>query len=343
MVKKEVYLSESDKVLFFNIWVTRYCNFSCRYCYESEDKPSAYLSESTADRTVDFILDMFRRDGYTALWINFHGGEPMLNTKLIKHIVEAICLQDIRLYTSMTTNCSVWDDEICDYIQELTVSIDGLKETHDRNRIQHNGNGTYDNIIGNALKYLEKNGNVRLRMVVSPDTVTELAEGIKHLASLGFNEIIAGVDYFSDLWNEELFNELLNQYLIVKKWRELEGLDELRIGTLDEYPKERGRCEVGCDGYQVSVDGSIYPCTYVVDKKEFCIGDVFSGLDNEKIDEFNRINHHSTEACEGCGNYKYCISPRCLMLNYLLTGDYYTPSGVVCADENLKLQLHGYI
>lgn len=344
MVIDTVYLNDSDKVLYFNLWVTMYCNFSCRYCYESDNKPSSYMTNDVADSSISFILDLFQKGKYTALWINFHGGEPMLNVKIIKYIVEKLYKYNIKLFTSMTTNCSVLDEEICDYINELTISLDGKKDTHDRNRIQRNGKGTYDLVINNALKMLRKKGEVRLRMVVSPDTVSELASGIKHLVSLGFNEIIAGVDYFNSNWNEQLFDELQGQYELVRKWRDTEMMGvKLRIGTLDETPQEKGRCVVGCDGYQVNTDGFIYPCTYVVGKNEFCIGNVFNGFDQEKIDKLNRISDRSTEVCEGCSNYKYCTSPRCLMLNYILTGDYYIPSGVVCANENLKLKLHGYI
>lgn len=87
------------------------------------------------------------------------------------------------------------------------------------------------------------------------------------------------------------------------------------------------------------MDGKLYPCSYVVNRAEFCIGDIRNGIDKLAVEKINCLNRKTNIVCEGCSNYKYCISPRCLMINKILTDDFYTPSAVICAAENVKLRL----
>lgn len=338
-------LTDKDKFFFANIWVTLYCNYCCSYCYETSDKPNMYMSPDTADSVVGYVLENAEKENCNAIWLNFHGGEPTLNKDIVKRIIDRISEEkpDIKLHTSMTTNCSSLADDMYDYITELTVSIDGVREAHDKNRLNHSGKGTFDVSMKNALRYLEEYGSkLRLRTVIAPNNVSYVSEGIRYLYELGFRIIVPGVDEFSEEWTDELFDELYEQLCIVKEFRR--GCDEdTIIGILDDTIKEKGKCYVGCDGTNISVDGRLYPCTYVVGESEFCIGDVFSGIDEEAVKRIDCINMKEVEACKGCNYYKYCNSPRCLIVNRKLTGDFYTPSAIVCAEENLKLRLRDYI
>ena len=152
----------NEEFLFFNIWVTMRCNFRCRYCYEMENKSNVIMSYETAKQTVSFILDISRKNNCRSIWINFHGGEPLLNHKII--------------------------DEILDLFESS-------KEAHDKNRIMQTGEGTYDVAIKNALDYLKKFNNIRLRMVVTPNNTKHLYDGVVQLAEYGFRCIIQGIDY----------------------------------------------------------------------------------------------------------------------------------------------------
>lgn len=344
MELRNSYITENDNFFFINIWVTLYCNYKCKYCYETSDKPNMYMSVDTADDVVKFIINETKKENCNSIWINFHGGEPSLNTLVIKHIVERISeeMPEHKLHTSMTTNCSTFNESICDYISELTVSLDGIGEAHDLNRITRDGKGTFENSMINALKYLEiYKDELRLRTVITPNNVEYVAEGIEYLYSLGFRIIVPGIDYFSDQWTEELFDILYEQFCYIKKFYNTCEPKTL-IGLIDDPISPKGKCYVGCDGSNVSVDGKLYSCTYVVGEKEYCIGDVCSGTDEEKIGTINCLNKKEVEECKDCNYYNYCTSPRCLILNKKLTGDYYTPSAIVCAEENLKLKVKEY-
>lgn len=129
----------------------------------------------------------------------------------------------------------------------------------------------------------------------------------------------------------------------LKEYRKQNRVVDLFIGILDETIKERGKCVVGCDGYQISVDGKLFPCLLVVQQPQYCIGDIYNGMDDATIQKINMLNKKEVEECKDCSNYKYCITSRCLFLNNQLSGDYYTPSATICEVERMKLRLQGLI
>jgi len=69
----------------YTIWTTGACNLKCKYCYEGLDKPSLYMTSSVAEETLKFIIYDSKKDD--ELLINFHGGEPFLNFKIIQYFV----------------------------------------------------------------------------------------------------------------------------------------------------------------------------------------------------------------------------------------------------------------
>ena len=334
-----------DNSLTINLWVTSECNFNCAYCYEGDKKSCFYLDEECADKVVDFINTKCEEKSIDLIWLNFHGGEPLLNSKMIRYVVDKINATGVikRLFTTTTTNCSIYDETITDYICQLTVSIDGTKKVHDLNRVDRGGNPTYDRCIANALKYLDKAPNLRLRTVVTPNNVEYLFESVKELIELGFPLIVPGVDYYSDAWTDELFDVYYEQLKMVKSYLKEKGLSEDIIGGFEKNYREMTPCKACCSGFQIDADGKLYSCTYVVREPEYCIGDIEKGFDEEKIAQLNKIGDGCVEDCKDCGFSKYCVTNRCLLLNKQLTGSYYIASPVVCAYENMILRLKGLV
>ena len=67
------------------------CNFNCSYCHaksKSVDSKDYDLDEKTAKQTVDFIFQTPTK----SFNIEFQGGEPLLNFKIIQFIVEYVKL-----------------------------------------------------------------------------------------------------------------------------------------------------------------------------------------------------------------------------------------------------------
>ena len=171
------------------------CNLSCNYCYKEDlDKPSAgkKMGVETAVASVEMLLkespDELR---YTVV---FFGGEPLSNLPLIKHMVDYCERRLGALGKSvdfvMTTNATLLTEEIIDYLNAhrfgLSISIDGPKSIHDRNRITVGGQGTYDVVRRKTDMLLSRYNS---RPVGARVTLTKGITNVEEIWDHLFNEV----------------------------------------------------------------------------------------------------------------------------------------------------------
>ena len=67
---------------------------------------------------------------------------------------------------------------------------------------------------------------------------------------------------------------------------------------------------------------------------------VGSGIDKKNRDRLLTYSDKFNEACVGCDLYDFCEQTRCKIVNKLLTGEFCTPSPIVCAENHLLLELN---
>ncbi|MBK1809550.1 radical SAM protein [Clostridium sp. YIM B02505] len=338
-----------------NLWLTYKCNLNCSYCYEKDIKIG--MKNKLNDNTIDdylifienFLYDKNRNENEPYI-VNLHGGEPLLEFNLLKKVVgrlkQSEKLKSKKIMFGVTTNGTLLNEEIIDFLCEnfhysLSVSIDGIKENHDRNRKFANGEGSFKLIIDNALKILHKRSDIRIRMTFDSRTVKDLCENIIYLLSLGFNNIVPVANIFDDEWNEESSEELEKQLEMIMDHDVYKRNKNCHIGILESIKAKnvKMKCNGGINTINISPDGNIYPCTYVVGKEEYKIGDVFIGFNNEKIDYYKSVYKCKTTKCEGCLNYNYCKSGRCKFINKVITGDFLTPAVQVCMLSNIEYKI----
>ena len=131
-------------------WVTNQCNLNCKYCYV--DKDIKVMSLKVAEDTFNFVSNFIQNSikNNEKINISFHGGEPLLNFEVIKYLVEKHKNQNYNNMTfMMTTNGTLFNKEIIDYVTEniqISVSLDGKKQTNDLNRIFKDGTGSFDKL-----------------------------------------------------------------------------------------------------------------------------------------------------------------------------------------------------
>ena len=126
------------------------CNLRCTYCYASGGASPKYMDFEMAARAIDFIVDNAVKNGGEMIRVNFHGGgEPTLAFDFIKKVCayanELATKHKLNLNLEIGTNL-VMDREKLDFLinnfHSFTVSIDGPKEIHDRNRPTAGGKGS---------------------------------------------------------------------------------------------------------------------------------------------------------------------------------------------------------
>lgn len=140
------------------------CNFKCSYCYQR--KKIEYMDNAT----VESILNLINKQlfNHRHLHITWFGGEPSLSLDIIEKVnSEAILAarKQGKIFTSsMTTNGYLLNNKNFQKLLGLNVrsfqiTIDGIKEIHDKQRVLKNGKGTFERIISNIETMKLSNSN----------------------------------------------------------------------------------------------------------------------------------------------------------------------------------------
>jgi uncharacterized protein len=311
------------------IFVTNRCNLACKYCYESNR--TGDMSSDTMKRTIDWLLKQRNAEEKARpdqdMCITFFGGEPLANFKLVKYGMQyckEICDQTgTRVGLYILTNGTILTEEMEEFFREakkwagvsfhLQVSIDGCKESHDKNRVFRDGSGSFDRVAENVRKLKSIFSDLIVRQTVVPDSVGELSKDFYTLLNSG-GVITNLTPIVEGNWNRENIGTYVSELekcieMFVKKpGREKMSFNMIhselmRMGD-PEFNSYKG-CRAGTKLVGISVDGDIYPChRFIAYKNEFDyrIGNVFSGVDYEGENWKKLMDMHSlaNEECKGC-------------------------------------------
>lgn len=349
-----------------NLFITMDCNMDCSYCYV-KNKGNRYMSFEMAKKAIDFAYSK-KEQGQT-FNIMFQGGEPLLNWNLVKEIYTYCTEKYGEGCFGITTNGILLDDEKVDFLEKklftFRLSVDGAMESHDKNRKFKDGTGTFKN-LKNALNMFKRFNapGKKIRFTITKNNVKDFNEGVSFLLDQGISEIDLGLNYF-DEWDKDSLETLVSNInkladLFIKKINE--GNKEFSIAFFENiinHSKNRGKscdleniisrkndcfCGLGKKAFSINPEGDIFPCSFFVsDDKYKCesIGNVNTGeISTYKFD----YDYTNQTSCHGC-DLQYRCASNCIVINKLLTGDYYTPAYqscelqkalIMCADRVYK-------
>ena len=323
--------------------VAHTCNLNCSYCFASQGNyhgDRAVMSLEVGKRALDFLMENFK--GRRNLEVDFFGGEPLMNFDMIKELVAYARKREKEenknFRFTLTTNGVLVDDDVIDFankeMSNVVLSLDGRKEVHDRFRVDYNGKGSWEKIVPKFQHFVEKRGNKNYYMRgtfthANPDFVNDIEEMLR----LGFTElsmepVVCAADDPSALTKEDL-PIVLEQYeklafLMLEKRKEGKPFTfyhymlDLKSGPCI-YKRISG-CGSGTEYMAVTPWGDLYPCHQFVGDEKFKLGDIWSGVNNTKIqDEFAACNVYTREECKDCWAKLYC-SGGCAANAYHATG-----------------------
>ena len=319
------------------------CNLNCSYCFASQGKyhgERALMSYEVGKRALDFLVENSgtRRN----LEVDFFGGEPLMNFDVVKQLVayarniEKEKNKNFRF--TLTTNGVLVDDDVIEFsnkeMSNVVLSLDGRKEVHDRYRVDYAGNGSWEKIVPKFQKFVNARGGKNYYMRgtfthANPDFL----EDIKTMLDLGFSElsmepVVAASDDPAALTEADK-PVVMKQYEDLAKLmleRDKEGkpftfyhyMIDLKGGPCI-YKRISG-CGSGTEYMAVTPWGDLYPCHQFVGDEKFKLGDIWSGVNNKKIqDEFASCNVYAKEECRDCWARLYC-SGGCAANAYHATG-----------------------
>lgn len=200
------------------------------------------------------------------------------------------------------------------------------------NRIDFNG-GTFDKVKSTCKELLKINKNIRARMTFTPNSIVYLYDNIKFLNDLGFLTISPNFDFTDLEWLNVDSNLILDQYMkVFNYWKDKENVN---ISLIDELynSKPLNKCKTEINLY---INGSIYPCTFVMGDETLKIGDVKNGFYIDILKNISKTSLLDNTKCIKCKNKDFCIANRCKLMNFSLERDYFEPNKVICAFEDIK-------
>lgn len=323
------------------------CNLECKYCYEGKKECSSIMDEKTVEDTLDFICNLAHEDEEIDLMLL--GGEPLINKKAFYKIASLVSEKYSRkkFNIEMTTNATLFDGNVLDTIFatgiELSISIDGNRQTNNLNRKSKSGKDYYEYIIRQIENLVRNKKKFNIRMTVTDNNVKYLMDNIHFFSKMGVNRIYIGLDEFTS-WSESSMQLLdsemtrLDQFYlknIVGDPNKVINLYDFKISTF-VAKREVCFCSAGTENhFIVDSKGNIYPCNYVARDPEWVIGNIYSGISYEKF--ISSIKKYLKRPCNNCDckiDFS-CNGKRCGFKNYSLTGYLNQVSKTTCRLEQI--------
>lgn len=337
------------------------CNLRCAYCFASTGDFGGgrkLMPFTVGKQAIDFLLA--HAGGRRNLELDFFGGEPMMNFGVVKELVaygreaEKKVGKNIRFTT--TTNALLLDDEKIDFINRemhnVVLSIDGRPAVHDRMRRRVDGSGSFDTILANIKRLVERRGGKEyyVRGTFTRENL-DFSKDVLYLADEGFREISVEPVILPEssplaLRREDLpriyaeYDTLARE--MIRRERQDRGFHFFHFMV----DMENGPCAIkllrgcGCGNEYVAVtpEGDLYPCHQFVGNEAFKMGSVTDGRVDEAMKErFSRANIFTKRGCEACWAKFYC-SGGCNANNSAYAGDVLTPFELSCALERKRVE-----
>jgi len=302
--------------------VTQACNLRCSYCvYSGRYKDyrthnEVHMSDEIAIKSIDKYLSLISSDERTAksgrVFINFYGGEPLLNFQLIKKVVHhvkkllanGIAIED-RIYFTLTTNGLLLKGDILDYIIEndflLAISLDGPEAENDKNRILNSQKGSFDavwknidNIFTQHRDYIDSH-IVFLSTVHPNHNIIEIDNFFDNLFHDRYNRLKISLEKDGDYKDRiNFFKELKNKYFSDESFDNISHFSPFINGFYGPvYRKFYNRYFMGRNGKYtstcspddfrlfVSSLGNFHICERI--NTNFSIGNYETGIDYDRV------------------------------------------------------------
>lgn len=347
--------------------VTDKCNLACKYCYQI-NKSTRRMSIETAKKFVDYLLSADETNTYInptispAIVIEFIGGEPFLEIKLISQICEYFERRAIELQHpwakmhifSICSNGILYDTpEVKAFLNKyadrlsFSVTIDGNKELHDSCRVFPDGSPSYDIAIKAVKDWVGRGNYMGSKITIAPGNLEHLYTAITHMIDLGYEEINANVVYEKG-WEQHHSTEYYWQLKKVADYFIDNDLVEDIYCALFEpdffRPKDETDIDNWCGGLGLMLscdpDGYLYPCIRYMESSlgndipPIRIGHVDTGIGSQQCERdcincFNCINRRtqSTDECFYCPIAEGCSW--CFKAGTLIS----TPNGLMPIEE----------
>lgn len=295
---------------------TTRCNLNCLHCGSDCSTDSVYCDMPASDffKAIDTIKN--KAQNFTVV---FTGGEPLLRADL------ELCGKELRkrgFKWSIVSNGHLYDKQrhislLNAGIGALTISLDGLKESH--NWLRNNKN-SFDK-VANAIELASSSNRINFDVVtcVNRKNISELCQikdfliskGVKSWRLFTIIPIGRAVNNSDLLLTDNQFLELMD---FITKHRKTKEFDikfscEGYVGKYESFVRDSYFfCRAGINIGSILIDGSISACPNI--DRSFSQGNIYTDNFYEtwqnKFQPFRNREWTKIGQCESCVDYKDC-------------------------------------
>ncbi len=319
------------------------CNLQCIYCYEQ-----TYMIKGTTNiaplemvdlqfERIDKIMEIYENKyGKTTddIRITIMGGEPLLrcNLKPIAYIFEQA---EKRNYTidivSNGVDLNYFIDLFNKYkntLDHIQITVDGVKEIHDKRRIFRDGRGSFDLIMNNIHLSVDNGITILLRVNVDATNINELSELADILVEeFNYNKKLLPYLYLlqdggcsgeTNIVNEkigiekifELENKNPNMSIFRKKFHPADFIDS--IFNDEPYQPVLRHCGAAKNQFILDCKSNVYKCWHGIGNSDYRVGIFYPKyeLDEEKINAWFNRSVRNLGKCRDC-KYRYICGTGC--------------------------------
>ncbi len=304
----------------------RECNFDCVYCLVRDLKENTkQLTEEVGLKILEELSELPLKDRKLV----FHGSEPMMNYKLIQKLVLESKRMDFNIEFCMQSNGSLFSEKNLDFLIEngigIGISCDGLKIHQDLSRPYKGGFTNYRIVKENLSKIQKRQKKLSVITVVTKYNVMDLERITqdfekKGIESVSFSPVNPIKDPFIAPSQKDLIGnvkKVCDRYLDLT----LNGKNPIKIQNLRNWlgvffnPKTTSNClQCGAGSKHpllaIDIDGSIYPCDYLWENKEYRIGNIFEMSLKDSMNSKKNFRVYrdvgNIEECNVCNWKRFC-------------------------------------
>lgn len=308
------------------------CNFKCTYCFEGSLTQEDHSFMKIADIKLIFsAVDIMSNDYKDRTFsVELFGGEPFLpKTKpLIREIFKEASKRALPI--SMVTNglfLPRFKDELNankELITSAQITLDGIKDIHDKRRKLTNGKGTFERVCNAINLLLDMQIRVMVRVNIdlqNIDSVPDLYDFMVaknwignpcfacNLSPIQDHTLSKGYEYLAS--DDKLVKKIFEMFkknpeyenvFILNMFRNLRHIMAVLKSTKPIQPLLYYCESNNLENLVFGPDGYIYPCTECIGKIDLAVGEFRPSfqLYDQAINMWSNRNVLTVDECREC-------------------------------------------
>jgi len=291
--------------------ITRACNLRCAHCFTDSGAIDGKNSGELTKQEIENLLDQMKEAG--TFLLSIAGGEPLLRKDIASIITYAKkCHIDVSLTTNGTKITPLIAQSLNDlHLRTITVSIDGIENTHDQMR----GAGNFHRAIEGVrlLKRYCQTALISIKTTVNSENMSEAAALIRlaeelQVNSIKFNPVRPfgrACDHPELFINRDQYVDFLKNVQNVKSSVEV-GLPKTPMDQREyEFIPLGFGCTGGKETCNITASGDFSACAFL--GPQYVVGNIRSQSFLKLWELTNQsVRYVGNATCQSCEQYNQC-------------------------------------